>query len=382
MQCPECRSETPGSLGRCTRCDAVLPQAEEVSPWSSAPAGNDPWPPEPWQPEPVRQGWQAGPPQEDRPWPEQPPEPQWGGQQPERPWGGPPERPWSDGPQERPWSDGPQERPWAEQPDDRPWAEQQQPPQQQRPWGEQPGEARPWDADPGPQQWGGGQQQPWSSGPEQQAPPRNDGEQWLPDEAPRWRGPLIAGLIAALLTAAIVVGYVFWNKEDDKTAPVSRPGTSQPPVQAPGEEKDAPAEGDPQTQAEAVNALLDDMSASRKKLSGITYTCANKDTDISTFETAIEERQGQLTTAGELSLSAFDDGEAVKQALVDALQASIDSNQEALTWLSEENGCGQDAAARLKDVTDKATDTKRAFLDLWNPLATEQGLQTWTRENI
>ncbi|WP_106402379.1 hypothetical protein [Actinocorallia populi] len=370
----------------------MLPQADEVSPWSSAPAGNDPWPPEPWQPEPVRQDRQAGPPpQDDRPWAEQPQEPQWGGQPPERPWGGqPPERPWSDGPQERPWSDGPQERPWSDQPGDRPWAGQPQPqPQPQRPWAEQPGEARPWDADPGPRQWGGGpqQQQSWSAGPEQQNPPsRNDGEQWLPDEGPRWRGPLIAGLIAMLLTAAIVVGYVFWTKDDDGSGrTASPPGTSQEPGSTTSPDDAAegdPAAGDPQVEAQAVDTLLGDMSASRKKLSTITYTCANKDQDIATFKTAIEEREGQLSTAGELSLSALDNGEAVKKALVDALQASIDSNQEALTWLADEDGCDKDAAARLKDVTDKATDTKREFLDLWNPIATEQGLQTWTRETI
>jgi hypothetical protein len=124
------------------------------------------------------------------------------------------------------------------------------------------------------------------------------------------------------------------------------------------------------------------MSDSRKKLLGITYTCANKDADISTFTTAIQEREAQLAQAGELSVAALENGEAVRNALVEALEASIESNREALTWLQDENGCDGDAAARLKDVTDRATETKRVFLDLWNPIATAQGLPTRTRETI
>ncbi|MEO3787023.1 hypothetical protein ABGB12_27175 [Actinocorallia sp. B10E7] len=351
----------------------MLPQADEVSPWSSPPSGGEPWPPEPWQPEPVRQGWRAGSPQDDRPWEVQDEDRPWAEQPQERPWG-----------EQRPWAEQPGERPWGEQPGGRPWDERQQ-----RPWAEQPGEARPWDAEPGQQQqqqWGGGQQQPWNAAPEQRSPHRGDGEQWLPDEAPRWRGPLIAGLVAALLTATLVVGYVFWTKDDDSDKSFSQPSTSQNSESK--TEKDSPdseapdAAGDPQAEAEAVDTVLSDMSASRKKLANITYTCANKSKDISAFETVIEEREGQLSDVNGLSFGSLENGEEVKNALIDALQASIDSNQEALTWLKDEDGCDKDAAARLKEVTDKATDTKRTFLDLWNPIATERGLQTWTRENI
>jgi hypothetical protein len=389
MQCPECRSETPGSLGRCTRCDAVLPQADEVSPWSSTPAaGSEPWPPEPWQPEPVREeGEAAGPTQVDRPW---------AASDDDRPWGErPPARPWEQQPQERSWGGPPpQEQPWGGQPDDRPWGPSSS---QERPWGGQPEEPRPWSDGPQEQRWGAPPQgrpwgdeqgrQPWDGGPERQGPPRNDGEQWLPDEGSRWRGPLIAGLVAALLTAAIVVGYVFWTK-DDADDPLAGPGTSQKPVPSAetpsgtGQEEEPAGAGDPQAEAAKVDALLSDMSSSRKKLANISYTCARKSQDISAFETAIQEREEQLSRAEKLSLSSLENGAEIKEALVKALQASIESNQEALTWLQDEDGCDKDAAARLKDVTDRATDTKRAFLELWNPVAADQGLPTWTRETI
>ncbi len=382
MQCPECRSETPGSLGRCTRCDAVLPQVDEASPWSAPPGGNEPWPPEPWQPEPVQQGWRAEPPQDDRPWAAQDEERPWAEQSQERPWAEQPqERPWGEQPVQRPWTGGPApERPWGEQPGERQWNEQ--PPQQ-----------RPWDAEPGQQQWSGGQaQQPWNAVPEEQRrSSRNDGEQWLPDEAPRWRGPLIAGLVAALLTAVLVVGYVFWSKDDGSDDSLSQPGTSQDsgdnskqnnPEQDSPDSDEPDSSGNAQTEAAAVDTVLGDMSTSRKKLANITYTCANKSKDISAFRTAVQERQGQLSDVKALSFGALENGDEVKKALVAALDASIESNQEALTWLEDEDGCDKDAAARLKDVTDKATETKRTFLDLWNPIATAQGLPTWTRENI
>jgi hypothetical protein len=414
MQCPECRSETPGSLGRCTRCDAVLPQSEEPS-WTPQIPGGEPWPPEPWQPEQQQpapaapaqqqqQPWRYNPSEEERPWvPREEPRPP---REEERP-------SWAPREEDRPWavreeSPPDEERPWAAPPEN-PWQAQQaqQPPSPPREQGWQP-PRQPQQSQPQQQSWPDRQQQPWnaqgtpphqqqwSARTEQRArpEPRPDAEQWLPDDAPRWRGPLIAGLAAALLTAAIVVGYVFWTKNgDDPGDSVAQPQTTSE-SSAPGDEptddsseepsesEEPSADGDPKAQAEAVDGLLSDMVTSRKKLSTISYTCAGKSKDISTFKAAIAERKDQLADAGSLDVGALDQGEDIKKALKAALQASIDSNEEALTWLEDENGCGGDAAARLKDVTDKATAAKKAFLNLWNPVAEAEGLDARTRETI
>ncbi|MCD0450355.1 hypothetical protein LO762_14305 [Actinocorallia sp. API 0066] len=337
MQCPECRSETPGSLGRCTRCDAPLPQADEA-PWTPQVVG-DQWPPEPWRPDPaVRSSWRPPEPvEEERQWPPEPQAAQWREQQPERaPWPGP----------ER--SD--------------------------------PG----WGGAGRPEAWGG--PPPQQPVPPQEPPHRSGQENWIPDDGPSWRGPLLAGLVAALLTGAVVVGYVFWKGSDDPGDLSLNGGQSTSRTDTPdGAEKPedgGAAQGDAKTQAATVDDLLDVMTDSRAKLATITYTCANKDADIETFSNAIEEREGQLGEAADLDLSALPKGAEVKAALQGALQASIDSNKEALAFLKDEDGCDGDAGTRLKDATDRATATKRTFLDLWNPIAEEHGLSARTRDKI
>ncbi|MDX6738199.1 hypothetical protein [Actinocorallia sp. A-T 12471] len=366
MQCPECRSETPGSLGRCTRCDAQLPQADEA-PWTPRFSG-EPWPPEPWQPDPaVRSSWRPPEPVEEEraPWPD-----------PVTPSPSPAEQR-AEAPEEPP--------PW--QADDTPWAEQPDPG-----WG---GAGR-------PEAWGGSPQPPGQAGDDPprvwgrapQAPPRTpqssddsarryQGGDWLPDEGPRWRGPLAAGLVAALLTAAIVVGYVFWTRDSGADTDLQLnggQGTEQAAPPSPGDGVDAGDEaggpsGDAAAQAEAVDGLLGEMKGSRSKLANITYSCANTESEISTFSTVVGEREAQLASVGKLDTAALPEGAELKEALQAALQASVDANSAALEFLEDDGPCdGVDPADRLKAVNDKATEAKEAFLALWNPVAEDQGL--------
>ncbi|ROO91108.1 hypothetical protein EDD29_8855 [Actinocorallia herbida] len=357
MQCPECRSETPGSLGRCTRCDAELPQAEEM-PWTPQISG-EPWPPEPWQPDPaVRSSWRPPEPvaEERAPWPDPVP-PQAAAPAEERP------------ADPQAWQSG--GAPWAEQPD--------------KGWG---GSGR-------PEVWGGppqGNPQP-SAPPSEGPPPRQyQGGDWLPDEGPRWRGPLAAGLVAALLTGAIVVGYLFW-KQDSGEVDLSLNGGQGTEQAAPSDGKDsgdaAPegeegegdgAEtptGDAAAQAEAVDGLLDDMAGSRGKLAGIAYSCANIETEKSAFTEVVDERKAQLSGVAELDTAALPQGAELKTALETALQASVDANSAALEFLEDGGTCdGGKPDASLKDVNDKATAAKDDFIALWNPVAEAQGLPT------
>lgn len=363
MQCPECRSETPGSLGRCTRCDAVLPQADDPASWTPEIPGGEPWPPEPWQPEqipsaPPRQAWRFDPREEQRPQ-----------QAPSQ------ERPFQPRPHERPYPQEQQQRPFQQPPPQQQQPPQPQPPRvEQQPWSEQ----NAWNLPP--------REQPLPQSQQQRQEWRPEREQWMPDDGPRWRGPVVAGLVAALLTAAIVVGYVFWTKDDGTDGSIAQPQTTTEPTakdkeKASSDEPKAPA-GDSKAQATAFDGLLSDMTDSREKLASITYTCANKNKDISAFETAISERKAQLDDADALAVDALDKGADLKNALKSALEASIKSNEEARTWLKDEDGCGKDAAARLKPFTEKATATKKSFLELWNPIATDEGLDTRKREDI
>ncbi|GAB3686880.1 hypothetical protein GCM10027589_55530 [Actinocorallia lasiicapitis] len=214
-------------------------------------------------------------------------------------------------------------------------------------------------------------------------------EQWLPDDGPRWRGPLLAGLVAALLTALLVVGYVFWKNEDDGSGNLAAdPGTSatkedKPAAEQPSDDSgDKEPSGDAKAQATAVDDILADMTSSRKKLSSISYTCADKSDDLSTFRKAITERKQQLDDADALDVGALDQGDELKSALKSALQTSIDANEQAVEFLEDEGGCDGDAADRLQDWNDKAGAAKTKFLDLWNKVAADHDLPDRKREDI
>jgi hypothetical protein len=286
-----------------------------------------------------------------------------------------------------------QPKPWAAREDEpipaeeRPWAAQEDPlPAEERPWASRE------------------QQHPWGSPPSQQSgewlseplPPRRavQEEQWIPDDSPRWRGPLIAGLVAALLTAAVVAGFLFWKKQDNSSdgtvadpKPVASTSKSQSQSKAPEkapvttDEPPSTDEVDAEGQAKAVDGLLGDMVASRKKLE-VSYECSDKKQDLSTFSTAIKERENQLNDAEDLDVSALDQGDDVKAALKGALSASVAFNKEAVKWLKDENGCGGDAAERLKDEISKVAKAKAKFLDLWKPIASDQGLDARSADEI
>ncbi|WP_344840298.1 hypothetical protein [Actinocorallia longicatena] len=401
--------------------------ADPDRPWAEPPAEADerPWPAPPERPRAFEQ-----PADPERPWAEPPAEAvRTRSEQPaERPQAAQPaeqpvERPWAEQPDERPWAARPDENLWAEQPPaarseqpwsappadpDRPWAEQPGEPawgarpaepawgaEQERPWANQPAEQeRPWAEQAWNPQRGGGRQSAWDDSGSGHQPPRRPegGEQWLPDDGPRWRGPLIAGLVAALLTALIVVGYVFWSKSDDDGGvavqlPSAQPTgktTAKSSAPEPDDSEDPAQEpsGDAKSQATAVDGVLSDMTASRKKLESITYNCSDKSGDISTFKTAVSEREAQLGDVDDLNLDALDGGDDLKAALKDALQASIDANGEAIKFLRDEGGCDGDAAERLQEWNDKAGKAKTKFLGLWNPVAEAQGLPERTREEI
>jgi hypothetical protein len=366
--------------------------------WSPEIPSTEPWPPEPWQPAQSRPSWRydpsgtpeqqpsqqpSQPSQQSQPSPLNWPDPQL--DQPQPPPQPLPQASWP------PRDSQPQQQPWAAQEDhtipaeERPWADQESLPAEERPWASR--EQHPWGSPPA-QQSG-----EWLSEP---LPPRRavPEEQWIPDDSPRWRGPLLAGLVAALLTAAVVAGFLFWKKQDNSSdgtvadpQPVaSSSSSSKSPSKAPEKkpvttEEPPPDAADAASEAKAVDSLLGDMVESRKKLE-VSYECRDKKKDLATFANAIKERENQLNDADDLEVGALEQGDDVKAALKNALSASVAFNKEAVKWLKDENGCGGDAAERLKDEISTVAKAKAKFLDLWKPIASDQGLTSRSADEI
>jgi hypothetical protein len=196
---------------------------------------------------------------------------------------------------------------------------------------------------------------------------------WQPPP-PRRRNralPYILAAVAVLFVATAVLGFFLLRKSDEPTTSTAAPQgqtTGQPgattPESAGGNPTTAEDEGTAKLQAGDVNALLDDMAASRGKLSA----AISPDCDADAIRLVRDERQDQLRRAEALSVDALDNGDGLKQALTEALRASIESNE---LYLDYAPSCPGSAAT---DANNRASRAKRDFVALWNPVATEHGL--------
>ncbi|WP_157429944.1 hypothetical protein [Actinomadura oligospora] len=443
MRCPACGSDTTPALPRCTRCDAPL--NDGASPTGDATRRDDgwpsspPWPSEPGAPEPAPGPYPAGneapyPAEYGRPGHESSP---YGSSQYGTPESGAPEHgPGEYGapsapPGEHDFGRPPQEFGHGQQQQTELDAGYSSPPTAYDPGVPAP---RP-SADPGPaydpnaaydpgaaynpgaayapnaaydpgaaygpppEPWGGGaglsatpppppdapgvpgehtitlSPEPWAAEPQVWSPPP-------PPE--RKKGPpylLIATGLVVL--AAIALGIVFWPNGSGKadragsTSPATTQETSQVTTQGQPSETPSPTasspSGDLTEQAGKVNSLLDDMSSTRGNL----QTVLTDGCETAGLQRIKGERQSELSTAQGLDVSAVDGGQQLKDALVRALQASVASNAK---YIELSPGCPSDSD--VADVNQQATDAKREFIGLWNPVATKAGLSPRSEAGI
>ncbi len=240
---------------------------------------------------------------------------------------------------------------------------------------------------------------PWPAGPPPPPGPRREAGQLVPAPAGRAgraganprRPAVIKGTLAAVAAAAvaavIVVAAVAVAREVD--APGS-PGVSQPaasraatatppratsPVPSPS----ALASG----QAVAVGHLLTSSAATRQALNGAineVLNCTNLSGAASQIQNAVSQRGSEYRQASDLSASGLPQGAAVKSDLIAALRASLDADQDYLTWARQELNLGctqpeQSTAYGAADVADQAADAaKQAFVQVWNPIAVKYGV--------
>jgi hypothetical protein len=306
MRCPRCGSESPPAQTRCGRCEAPLYGPADEGTTPDAP------PPTPW----------AEPP-EEADWPTPPPD--------LTPWGSPPSRSG-----ETHVSLG--HEPWEQEPDGQ-WRQ---------------GMDAPW------QEHGGGP--PWQPEPEiWQPPPPPPRRQLLPY--------VVAGL-AVVVLAAVAVGIVFWPTGGNE--PVTTSGNSTVPAQSPsappetsGSPSQEPTGGAFDEQARKVNTLLDEMASTRTQLGSVVA----EECDTSGLERVRGQRRSQLAQARTLQVDSLENGTRLRDALVRALEASVESNQR---YLDQAPGCPPDSA--VYDINSRAQEAKRQVVDYWGPNAQKASL--------
>ncbi|MFF5260149.1 hypothetical protein ACFY4C_14460 [Actinomadura viridis] len=183
-----------------------------------------------------------------------------------------------------------------------------------------------------------------------------------------------SGLVAL---AAIALTIVFWPGSDRSGAPSANEPVPQSegagPQSTPASDPPSDSGADLNKQAGQVDALLTEMSSTRSELgSAVTAGCGT--TDMERIRT---QRQEQLGKAKALDVDALDNGTEMRDALVRALEASVESNQR---YLDAAPGCPSDDAVR--PVNERASAAKREFVGYWRPNAEKAGLAVRDADTI
>ncbi|WP_067459497.1 hypothetical protein [Actinomadura macra] len=187
-----------------------------------------------------------------------------------------------------------------------------------------------------------------------------------PAPAKKSKQPYLLIAAGVLLLAGVALGIVLWPSGPKPNPAAGNTGTQQSPRIAADSTSGSPtADGDLTEQAGVVNELLKEMSGTRSDL-GSVVTAGCGTTGLQRIR---DQRQEQLGKARALEVSAFDDGDALKDALVRALEASVASNRR---YLAVSPGCPSDD--EVQSLNQEASDAKSEFIRLWTPIAEQAGL--------
>ena len=145
-------------------------------------------------------------------------------------------------------------------------------------------------------------------------------------------------------------------------------------------------------QATQINGLLDSSAASRRSLISAVkdvHNCANLSSAVSAISAVAHQRSNEYSRASDLPTTALPNGPTLKSDLLSALGFSVDADKDFLTWAREQlnSGCGDTVSGERAYssgavASDHAVTAKPEFLELWNPVASSQGLPSRSQQGI
>jgi WD40 repeat protein len=126
-----------------------------------------------------------------------------------------------------------------------------------------------------------------------------------------------------------------------------------------------------QSEANAINNLLPQAAASRQELvSAVAEVsqCSNLSGAVSEIQQSANERSSELSTAQGLQVGELPDGFTLKSDLVQALQYSLNADNDYLSWAEaqESDGCSGGSPSNVTTDNDGATNYKEQFASIWN----------------
>jgi serine/threonine-protein kinase len=144
-------------------------------------------------------------------------------------------------------------------------------------------------------------------------------------------------------------------------------------------------------QAEAVSTLLASSAATRTALHDAVRqagACTNLSGAVSQLQNVVNRRRTESRRAATLLTAALPNGAALKSDLIAALNTSLGSDRDYLTWArqQQERGCtpaNQSPAYSAALSTSRRADAaKRTFVQAWNPIAARYGIRPTSAGNF
>jgi hypothetical protein len=230
---------------------------------------------------------------------------------------------------------------------------------------------------------------------------------WQPPQQPpqpkKSRGALVGVIAATVAVAVVVVGavYFFALKKNNgpanpsTTITVTTPGSPSTNPTTPANNNSPSDGGGPTAQGEAtaINNLLVSSAQARSQwdaqtLVNNTGNCVNIDQDVTQIGDIANSRSSELNQVQTLQFDKLPNGATLKSQLMSALQVSLQIDNDYLNWAKQQQSSSCSYGfnntyynnATAEDNT--ATNDKQAFLNNWDPIASQYGLEQFSAGQI
>jgi hypothetical protein len=204
---------------------------------------------------------------------------------------------------------------------------------------------------------------------------------------PPGRGGRIAVAVATVLIAAVAGAFVAWRAGYlGSPGPASSPGTSSSPS--------SPTQSPASVMTTLGTYLARSASvrpAIQPAIDGVRTCSQTPASGQASMQQAINTRQDILNGLRTLSPSRLPNGAQLISALTAAMQQSVTADRHYQNWMADfarlGYACGSDPSQNTnylagQNASAQATAAKKAFLDIWNPMAPSYGQKTYSHTDF
>jgi len=204
---------------------------------------------------------------------------------------------------------------------------------------------------------------------------------------PPGRGGRIAVVVAAVLIAAVAGAFVAWRAGYlGSPGPASSPGTSSSPS--------SPTQSPASVMTTLGTYLARSASvrpAIQPAIDGVRTCSQTPASGQASMQQAINTRQDILNGLRTLSPSGLPNGAQLISALTAAMQQSLTADRHYQNWMADfarlGYACGSDPSQNTnylagQNASAQATAAKKAFLDIWNPMAPSYGQKAYSHTDF